>query len=135
MQGAMRRHRAQSSTSPSSPGQSRVAKNSENPNERSKIVRRLIPLYSRSDSVGALLPEATCDCPALFAAFLIGSTGGLDLDQDDHRGAHAVADQAIVILEARLDITVVSTDVQMPGSMDGLKLAASIRGVGRLTRS
>jgi CheY-like chemotaxis protein len=38
------------------------------------------------------------------------------------------ADEAIVILEARLDITVVFTDVQMPGSMDGLKLAAAIRG-------
>jgi CheY-like chemotaxis protein len=40
----------------------------------------------------------------------------------------ASADEAIVILERRLDITVVFTDVQMPGSMDGLKLAAAIRG-------
>ena len=38
------------------------------------------------------------------------------------------ADEAISILEDRLDITVVFTDVQMPGSMDGLKLAAAIRG-------
>jgi two-component system, response regulator PdtaR len=38
------------------------------------------------------------------------------------------ADQAISILEQRRDITVVFTDVQMPGSMDGLKLAAAIRG-------
>jgi two-component system, response regulator PdtaR len=38
------------------------------------------------------------------------------------------ADQAILILEDRLDITVVFTDVHMPGSMDGLKLAAAIRG-------
>jgi two-component system, response regulator PdtaR len=38
------------------------------------------------------------------------------------------ADDAILILESRLDITVVFTDVQMPGSMDGLKLAAAIRG-------
>ena len=37
------------------------------------------------------------------------------------------ADQAILILEERLDITVVFTDVQMPGSMDGLKLAAAVR--------
>jgi CheY-like chemotaxis protein len=29
--------------------------------------------------------------------------------------------------EDRLDITVVFTDIQMPGSMDGLKLAAAIR--------
>jgi CheY-like chemotaxis protein len=40
----------------------------------------------------------------------------------------ANADEAIEILEARLDIAVVFTDIQMPGSMDGLKLAAAIRG-------
>jgi CheY-like chemotaxis protein len=39
----------------------------------------------------------------------------------------ANADEAITILEARLDITVVFTDIQMPGSMDGLKLAAAVR--------
>jgi CheY-like chemotaxis protein len=33
------------------------------------------------------------------------------------------ADAAIAILERRSDITVVFTDVQMPGSMDGLQLA------------
>jgi CheY-like chemotaxis protein len=38
------------------------------------------------------------------------------------------ADQALLILEERFDITVVFTDVHMPGSMDGLKLAAAIRG-------
>ena len=40
----------------------------------------------------------------------------------------ANADEAMEILKVRLDITVVFTDVQMPGSMDGLKLAAAIRG-------
>jgi CheY-like chemotaxis protein len=39
----------------------------------------------------------------------------------------ASADGAIAILEAGLDITVVFTDIQMPGSMDGLKLAAAVR--------
>jgi CheY-like chemotaxis protein len=39
----------------------------------------------------------------------------------------ANADEAILILEDRIDITVVFTDVQMPGSMDGLKLANAIR--------
>jgi DNA-binding NtrC family response regulator len=37
------------------------------------------------------------------------------------------ADAAIEILERRKDIRVVLTDVQMPGSMDGLKLAHYIR--------
>ena len=38
------------------------------------------------------------------------------------------ADEAIEILEVRRDITVVFTDIQMPGSMDGLKLARAVRG-------
>jgi two-component system, response regulator PdtaR len=37
------------------------------------------------------------------------------------------ADHAISILENRLDIHLVFTDIDMPGSMDGLKLAAAIR--------
>jgi CheY-like chemotaxis protein len=40
----------------------------------------------------------------------------------------ANADQAIEILEARSDITVIFTDIQMPGSMDGLKFARAVRG-------
>ena len=38
------------------------------------------------------------------------------------------ADEAISILVVRSDITVLFTDVQMPGSMDGLKLAAAVKG-------
>ena len=38
------------------------------------------------------------------------------------------ADEAVAILEARTDIRLVFTDVDMPGSMDGMKLAAAIRG-------
>jgi two-component system, response regulator PdtaR len=37
------------------------------------------------------------------------------------------ADDAITLLENRSDITVVFTDIQMPGSMDGLRLVAVIR--------
>ena len=37
------------------------------------------------------------------------------------------ADEAIAILGARQDITLVFTDVDMPGSMDGAKLAAAVR--------
>ena len=33
------------------------------------------------------------------------------------------ADEAMAILEARDDISLLFTDIQMPGSMDGLKLA------------
>jgi CheY-like chemotaxis protein len=37
------------------------------------------------------------------------------------------ADLAIAVLEARQDIHLVFTDIDMPGSMDGLKLAAAVR--------
>jgi two-component sensor histidine kinase/ActR/RegA family two-component response regulator len=36
------------------------------------------------------------------------------------------ADQAIAILESRSDISLLFTDIQMPGSMDGLKLAHAV---------
>ncbi len=39
----------------------------------------------------------------------------------------ANADEAIAILQARSDIRVVFTDIQMPGSIDGLKLASFVR--------
>ena len=40
----------------------------------------------------------------------------------------ATADEAIGILESRSDIRLVFTDVHMPGSMDGLRLAHAVRG-------
>lgn len=39
----------------------------------------------------------------------------------------ADADQALDVLDAHGDISLVFTDVDMPGSMDGLKLAAAVR--------
>ena len=39
----------------------------------------------------------------------------------------ASADEAIAILEARSDIRLVFTDIEMPGTIDGLKLAHHIR--------
>ena len=39
----------------------------------------------------------------------------------------ANADQAIAILEKRSDISLLLTDIHMPGSMDGLKLAHAVR--------
>lgn len=53
------------------------------------------------------------------------------IDTLTRAGFHVIdaanADEAILILETRHDIRVVVTDIQMPGSMDGLKLAATIR--------
>ena len=36
------------------------------------------------------------------------------------------ADEAVAILESRFDIALLFTDIQMPGSMDGLKLAHAV---------
>lgn len=38
------------------------------------------------------------------------------------------ADEAIALLNRRSDICAVFTDIEMPGSMDGIRLAAIIRG-------
>jgi CheY-like chemotaxis protein len=49
----------------------------------------------------------------------------------EHAGFEVIqagnADEAIEILKARPGIHVVFTDIQMPGSMDGLKLARFVR--------
>lgn len=37
------------------------------------------------------------------------------------------ADQAIKLLEAHADISILFTDIDMPGSMDGLKLSLAVR--------
>ena len=55
-------------------------------------------------------------------AVSIVEDGGFDAVE-----AHS-ADEAIKILESRLDIRIVFTDIEMPGSMDGMRLAALIRG-------
>jgi CheY-like chemotaxis protein len=47
----------------------------------------------------------------------------------------ANADQAIELLEARADIAILFTDIQMPGSIDGLKLATRSGTGGRLLKS
>ncbi|MFZ2160348.1 MAG: response regulator, partial [Bradyrhizobium sp.] len=36
------------------------------------------------------------------------------------------ADEAVTILESRSDIALLLTDIQMPGSMDGLRLAHAV---------
>ena len=40
----------------------------------------------------------------------------------------ADADEALEILQVRGDIRVIFTDIHMPGSMDGLRLAHAVRG-------
>jgi two-component system, response regulator PdtaR len=53
------------------------------------------------------------------------------VDMVEEAGFEAIeaadADEAILILESRNDIRAVFTDVNMPGSMDGLRLARVVR--------
>ena len=73
-----------------------------------------------------------CECPVILIVedeFLIRE----DATETIEKAGFAViqagnADEAIAILEVRTDIHVVFTDIQMPGSMDGLKLARAVRG-------
>jgi CheY-like chemotaxis protein len=52
------------------------------------------------------------------------------VDIAEDAGFHPVeavnADEALSILEARSDISILFTDIQMPGSMDGLRLAHAV---------
>jgi len=53
----------------------------------------------------------------------------MDLIEDGGFDVVSVADagEAVVILEKRLDIRIVFTDIDMPGGMDGIRLAALVR--------
>ncbi len=46
---------------------------------------------------------------------------GFDVVEAENAGA------AVLVLEKRFDVVAVFTDIQMPGSMDGIKLAAAVR--------
>jgi CheY-like chemotaxis protein len=60
--------------------------------------------------------------------FLVGEYLGAILEGGGHRVIATLdADEAIKVLERVRDIQLVITDIDMPGSMDGLRLAAAIR--------
>jgi CheY-like chemotaxis protein len=60
--------------------------------------------------------------------FLINALTSHDLRSAGYDVVSAFnADEAIEILEHCTDIQLVFTDIDMPGSMDGLKLAAAVR--------
>ena len=61
--------------------------------------------------------------------FLVSEYLGSVLAEAGHEViATAHAAEAIAILESRNDVRIIITDINMPGSMDGLKLAAAVRG-------
>jgi CheY-like chemotaxis protein len=56
----------------------------------------------------------------MYAVFLLEGAGFETLEAGS-------ADEAIALLETRNDIRIVFTDINLPGSMDGLRLAHAIR--------
>jgi CheY-like chemotaxis protein len=56
----------------------------------------------------------------MFAVGIVEEAGYIALEAGN-------ADEAVAILEARSDIEVLFTDINMPGSIDGLKLAHAVR--------
>jgi CheY-like chemotaxis protein len=56
----------------------------------------------------------------LLAVEVVEDAGFVSLEAGD-------ADEAIALLESRPDIALLFTDIDMPGSMDGLKLAHAVR--------
>lgn len=56
----------------------------------------------------------------MFVVEAIEEAGFVALDVGD-------ADEAVALLESRPDISLLFTDIHMPGSMDGLKLAHAVR--------
>jgi CheY-like chemotaxis protein len=60
--------------------------------------------------------------------YLLRSDAVLRLQERGYRILEAAnADEAIALLEHRSDISVIFTDIDMPGSMNGLKLAHAVR--------
>ncbi|ALN74015.1 MULTISPECIES: response regulator [unclassified Aureimonas] len=77
---------------------------------------------------------AQCFDPSQFAVLVVEDEplllwDAVDLIEDAGFKAYAAsnADEAIRLLENHPDIRVLFTDVDMPGSMDGLKLARAVR--------
>jgi CheY-like chemotaxis protein len=55
----------------------------------------------------------------MFAVEMVEDAGFISLEAGN-------ADQAVEILESRSDIALLFTDIEMPGNMDGLKLAHAV---------
>jgi two-component system, response regulator PdtaR len=77
-----------------------------------------------SEPAGKGLPVAIVvedePLPRMLAVEVVEAAGFTAIEARD-------ADEAVVLLESRTDITLLFTDINMPGSMDGLKLAHGVR--------
>ncbi len=60
-------------------------------------------------------------------AIILWSTASLLADQGYEVLEALNADQAVALLESHDDIRIVFSDIMMPGSLDGLRLAAAVK--------
>jgi two-component system, response regulator PdtaR len=88
---------------------------------RSKMLR-LIEVMDEKSSRPTPVVLIVEDDPLLrmLAVEVVGDAGFVALEAAD-------ADEAVALLESRPDISLLFTDVNMPGTMDGLKLAHAVR--------
>ena len=91
----------------------------EEPCNSGRSVSAMIDKASRASGAVVLIVE---DEPLLrqLAAEVVEDAGFVALEAAD-------AGEAVALLETRSDIAVLFTDINMPGSMDGLKLAHAVR--------
>jgi CheY-like chemotaxis protein len=75
--------------------------------------------FPRPLSVSAVLVVEDDEMLRMCAANVVADAGFTPIEA-------ANADEAVAILESRADITLLFTDIQMPGSMDGLGLARTV---------
>jgi CheY-like chemotaxis protein len=75
--------------------------------------------FPRPPSVSAVLVVEDDEMLRMCAAIVVADAGFTAVEA-------ANADEAVAILESRSDIALLFTDIQMPGSMDGLGLARTV---------
>src|SRR3954469_3392445 len=90
--------------------------------------RRGEPLSSNRSQVSMAIGSTAVPNVLIVEDEMVLRMRAVDIVEDaGFRAVEAVnADQAMSILESRSDISLLFTDIQMPGSMDGLKLAHAV---------
>jgi two-component system, response regulator PdtaR len=88
---------------------------------RDRMIRTVVMIHEASDAAPAVILIVE-DEPLLreLAVEIVEDAGFVALEACN-------AEQAVAVLEGRADVTVLFTDVNMPGGMDGLKLAHAVR--------
>ena len=105
------------------------------PRRISGLIKRSVPFLENRNTPWGLEAQIVADAPTRQVVLIVEDEALVRItatDMVEEAGFEVLeatnADEAILLLEARRDITVVFTDIEMPGSMDGLRLAQAVRG-------